>query len=163
MIQYITIHSVHDVCSKEHAKKLGNSNIRRSPLPLTSLKSPTSSWLAWHGGMVTNARCRKCMTQMTPPQDHPGDQYICPTQQCPGTWISGWESSKLKLSLEKSSSGSLSLEKQAVWRRRPTSPNHSPQPGTPTLEQLKALSGSLGISPAKGRWQVHCSHTSEAK
>ena len=55
--------------------------------------------------------------------------------------LSGWASKFIEAFFRK---------ELAVWRRRPTSPNHSPQPGAPTLEQLKALSGSLGISPAKG-------------
>ena len=137
----------------------------------TSLRIPTSSkdqrclWQAWKAppavdwpGMVADAMCRKDMTQMkshlraTQATNTSAQLSYAPEPE----WMSGWASSIFIEAFRKSSSGSLSLEKEAVWRRRPTSRNRSIQPGAPTLEQLKALSGSLGISPAKGRWQVHC-------
>ena len=69
--------------------KLENSTIiKRSALPLTSLKSPTSSWLAWHGGQCHVPEGYD--PNEIPPQGHPGDQYICPTQLRPGTWVDEW-------------------------------------------------------------------------
>ena len=119
----------------------------------------------WHGGQwqvpVTQMKPHLRTTQAT---NTSAQLSNAPEPE----WMSGWASKFIEAFFRK---------ELAVWRRRPTSPNHSPQPGAPTLEQLKALSGSLGITPAKGRWQVHCagwpctklgdaailSHTSEAK